>query len=140
MEIIVDAYGPEEQAMGWYYYLEEKLKFPFTAVCSAKRAISPLQLREEVKVLKMAPEEECEKEMFVTIRRGRGRLAVPLSQLGVGNEADEQTRQAVEDWPMFSWRRPGPWMKLLQYCCRALCGNKKGARKPLILFGSGGWI
>jgi hypothetical protein len=21
-EIIVDAYGPEEQAMGWYYYLE----------------------------------------------------------------------------------------------------------------------
>lgn len=26
MEIIVDAYGPEEQAMGWYYYLEEKLQ------------------------------------------------------------------------------------------------------------------
>jgi hypothetical protein len=23
-EIIVDAYGPEEQAMGWYYYLEER--------------------------------------------------------------------------------------------------------------------
>lgn len=21
MEIVVDAYGPEEQAMGWYYYL-----------------------------------------------------------------------------------------------------------------------
>ena len=98
MEIIVDAYGPEEQAMGWYYYLEEKLKFPFTAICSAKRAISPLQLREEVKVLKMTPEGECEKEMYVMIRRGRGRLAVPLSQLAVGNEADEQTKQAVEDW------------------------------------------
>ena len=25
MKIIVDAYGLEEQAMGWYYYLEEKL-------------------------------------------------------------------------------------------------------------------
>jgi hypothetical protein len=24
-DIIVDAYGPEEQAMGWYYYLQEKL-------------------------------------------------------------------------------------------------------------------
>jgi len=23
-EIIVDAYGPEEQAMGWYYYLERE--------------------------------------------------------------------------------------------------------------------
>jgi hypothetical protein len=35
LEIIVDAYGPEEQAMGWYYYLEDKLQFPFTAVCNA---------------------------------------------------------------------------------------------------------
>jgi hypothetical protein len=24
-EAIVDAYGPEEQAMGWYYYLDPKL-------------------------------------------------------------------------------------------------------------------
>jgi hypothetical protein len=32
MEIIVDALGPEEQAMGWYYYIEEKLQFPFSAV------------------------------------------------------------------------------------------------------------
>jgi hypothetical protein len=79
MEIIVDAYGPEEQAMGWYYYLEEKLRFPFTALCSAKRATSPLQVQDEVQVLKMAREEECKKEMFVMIRRGKGRLAVPLA-------------------------------------------------------------
>jgi Calcium binding len=95
MEIIVDAYGPEEQAMGWYYYLEEKMGFPFAALCSTKRATSPLQLQEEVKVLKMAREEECEKEMFVMIRRGKGRLAVPLAQLTVGTAADEKTRQAV---------------------------------------------
>jgi hypothetical protein len=29
MKIIVDAYGPEEQAMGWYCYLEDKITFPF---------------------------------------------------------------------------------------------------------------
>ena len=58
MEIIVDAYGPEEQAMGWYYYLEEKLQFPFMAICSAKRAISPLHVKDEVDVIGMAPEEE----------------------------------------------------------------------------------
>jgi hypothetical protein len=28
MEIIVDAYNPEEQAMGWYYYLDNNLDFP----------------------------------------------------------------------------------------------------------------
>ncbi len=35
MEIVVDAYGPEEQAMGWYYYLEGQLQFPFLAHCIA---------------------------------------------------------------------------------------------------------
>lgn len=98
MEIIVDSYGPEEQAMGWYYYLEEKLQFPFTAVCSAKRAISPLQVKDEVEVLGMAPEEECEKEMFVRIRWEKDGLAVPLSQLIAIKSTDGQTKQATEDW------------------------------------------
>lgn len=98
MEIIVDAYGPEEQAMGWYYYLKEKLQFPFTAICSAKRAISPLQVKDEVDVIGMAPEEECEKEIFVTIRWEKGGLAVPLSQLTAISSTAEQTKQAVEDW------------------------------------------
>jgi hypothetical protein len=33
MEVIVDAYGPEEQAMGWCYYLKDTIEFPFSAVC-----------------------------------------------------------------------------------------------------------
>jgi len=98
MEIIVDAYGSEEQAMGWYYYLEEKLQFPFTAICSAKRAISPLQIKDEVDVLGMAPEDECQNEMFVMIRWERDGLAVPLSQLISIKSTDRQTREAVEDW------------------------------------------
>ena len=98
MEIIVDAYGPEEQAMGWYYYLDDKLQFPFTAICSAKRAISPLQLGDEVDILRMAPEEECEREMFVMTRWEKDGLAVPLSQLTPIDTTDKQTRQAVEDW------------------------------------------
>jgi hypothetical protein len=50
-EIIVDAYGEEEQAMGWYYYLEEKLQFPFLARCIIRREISPLQVGDEAKVM-----------------------------------------------------------------------------------------
>jgi len=98
MEIIVDAYGPEEQAMGWYYYLEEKLHFPFTALCSSKRAISPLQIKDEVDVVGLAPEEECEREMFVLIRWEKDGLAIPLSQLTAIKSVDKQTKQAVEDW------------------------------------------
>ena len=98
MEIIVDAYGPEEQAMGWYYYLEDTLRFPFTAICNSKRAISPLLIKDEVYVIGMAPEEECEREMFVTIRWEKDGLAVPLSQLSPISETDTETKQAVEDW------------------------------------------
>ena len=98
MEIVVDANGPEEQAMGWYYYLEEKIQFPFTALCTAKRSTSPLHVDDEVDVLGMAPEDECENEMFVTIRREKDGLAVPLSQLNPTRATDQQTSQAIEDW------------------------------------------
>ncbi|MFZ1061286.1 MAG: calcium-binding protein [Candidatus Rokuibacteriota bacterium] len=40
MEIVVDAYDEQERAMGWYYYLQDQLRFPFTATCIAKRSIS----------------------------------------------------------------------------------------------------
>jgi len=39
MEIVVDAYTESERAMGWYYYLEEGLQFPFRARC-IKRSLS----------------------------------------------------------------------------------------------------
>jgi hypothetical protein len=97
MEIVVDAYGPEEQATGWYVYLDENLQFPFLARCVAERAISPLQIGDEVEVVGMAPEEECAHEMFVLTPWERRTLAVPLSQLDA-LVTDEQTRQAIEDW------------------------------------------
>ncbi len=98
MEIIVDAYTPEEQALGWYYYLENNLRFPFTARCVAERAISPLRVGDQVEVIGMPPEEDCEHEMFVLTPWGdRRTLGVPLSQLEAV-AADEQTRQAMDDW------------------------------------------
>ena len=96
-EIIVDAYGPEEQALGWYYYLEEHLQFPFTARCVVHRTISPLKVGEKVKVVGMPSEEDCEHNMFVLIQRKSDTFGVPLIQLeGVG--VDEETKQAIEDW------------------------------------------
>ena len=54
---------------------------PFKARCRFVRSISILKVKEEVKVLGMAPEEECEREMFVWIERAKQRIAVPLAQL-----------------------------------------------------------
>src|SRR6266478_1969887 len=98
MEIIADANGPEEQAMGWYYYLQDQLKFPFTAECVAKRSISPLHVKDKVDVIDMPGEDECEHEMFVAVRWNKESLAVPLSQLKPTGATDDQTKQAVDDW------------------------------------------
>ena len=97
MEIVVDAYDSEEQAMGWYYYLEGTMQFPFTARCVVQRAISPLKPGEKVKVVGMAPVEECDHEMFVMIRWKSHEFAVPLIELE-GVNVDEKTQQAIEDW------------------------------------------
>jgi hypothetical protein len=46
-EAIVDA-GPEEQALSWYYYLENKISFPFEAKCLAAKVVSPLKKGESL--------------------------------------------------------------------------------------------
>lgn len=47
MEAVVDAYDSGERAMGWYYYLDGKMKVPFKARCRFARPISVLKVKEE---------------------------------------------------------------------------------------------
>ena len=97
MEAIVDAYGEEERAMGWYTYLDDQLAFPFQARCIAERRSSPLQRGEVVEVTGMAPEEDCEHDMLVDVQWQGRRLAVPLAQLE-GIAVDDATQEAIGDW------------------------------------------
>lgn len=104
MEAIVDAYGPEEQALGWYYYLADRLAFPFRARCAEAQASSPLREGERVTVERMAPEDDCACEMRVMVAWKGRRFAVPLAQLEpVG--VDERTAEAAGDWRY--WVRRG---------------------------------
>jgi len=108
MEIVVDAYDEQERAMGWYYYLDDKIAFPFTAICDAEREMSPLSVGERVEVTGMAHEETCQAEIFVKVRYGGGKkqtLAVPLMQLAPTDDVDDDdTREAVEDWRYWAGR------------------------------------
>ena len=94
---IVDAYGPEEQALGWYYYLENKIQFPFRARCIAVKAVSPLRKGETIEVRGLAPEDSCAHDMLVLIRWHGRNVAVPLSQLAA-IDRDESTLEAIADW------------------------------------------
>ena len=96
-EAIVDAYGPEEQAMSWYYYLENKIHFPFQATCIGVQPTSPLRKGETVEVRRLASEDICISDMLVLIRWQGRNMAVPLSQLTALNP-DESTNEAIADW------------------------------------------
>jgi len=96
-EVIVDAYGPEEQTLGWYYYLENKIRFPFSGRCIAAKVASPLRKGETVEARGLAPEDSCAHDMFVLICWHGRNVAVPLSQL-VAKDADESTAEAIGDW------------------------------------------
>jgi hypothetical protein len=96
-EVVVDAYNEAERAIGWYYYLADRLRFPFTAKCFKKRDTSPLRVGESVEVVGMAKEDDCMAEVFVFAKHGKSKLAVPLGQLECLSR-DNATGQAVADW------------------------------------------
>jgi len=98
MEILVETYSAEDEAMAWYNYLEEKLHFPFRATCMVERVISPLRKGGRVEVVGIAPNKECWHEMFVEIPWDGRRLGVPLAQLKPVVRTDKNTKEAIADW------------------------------------------
>ncbi|MEO7142201.1 MAG: calcium-binding protein [Bryobacteraceae bacterium] len=96
-EAIADANGQEEQVMGWYYFLDNKIRFPFQAQCIAPTVVSPLRKGEIVAVQRMAPDDACSAGMLVLISGATGQMAVPLSQL-IAIDPDSSTAGAIGDW------------------------------------------
>ncbi len=95
-EAIVDA-GPDEQALSWYYYLENKIRFPFQAKCLSAKVVSSLKKDETVEAIRMAPDDVCAHDMLVLVRWQGRNVAIPLSQL-TAVDPDESTAEAVGDW------------------------------------------
>jgi hypothetical protein len=102
-KIVVDAYGAHERALGWYYYLEGKIRVPFEARCIEKREVSPLEVGEEVRVEGMSSVKACQSEMFVTVDWMDSELGVPLAQLEPV-EIDSDAEEAVADWHYWAGR------------------------------------
>lgn len=97
MEVVVDAYNEDERAMGWYYYLQDKLQFPF----KAKRVNRQRPQGKEIEVVEMSPEDECMRSMFVEIRYREGEVddifSARLEDIHP-IEVDEETAEAIADW------------------------------------------
>ena len=89
METIVDAYGPEERAMGWYYYLKDRIAFPFQGRCLVETRISPLKKGETVQVIALAPEEDCMCTMLVIVEWHGREMGIKLEQIEAVEIDDE---------------------------------------------------
>lgn len=98
LRAVVDAYGSDERAIGWYYYLERELVFPFRGRCLRRNATSPLKIDEFYEVVGMADVDDREHDMYVMVDFVEDQLAVPLSQIGPVAEVDDDTREAILDW------------------------------------------
>ncbi len=96
-EAVVDCYDEVERAMGWYYYLERTVVFPFKAKCQSAVNTSPLALGEIVCVVSLADEEDCMSEVLVNVEYRSGTVSVPLAQL-VCVTQEKSTLLAVGDW------------------------------------------
>ena len=90
-EIVVDAYDSEERAMGWYYYLQNNLTFPFSARWLTGK--NP----EDVTVVDLSPEEDCLDGILVEIEYGGDQFSVRLEDIEPVN-VDENTQTAIDDW------------------------------------------
>ena len=104
MEIIVDAHDSEEQALSWYYYLEDMISFPFSAECIAIDKHTPLKLRERITVTQMSGESHCRYDMYVDISWQGKVLAIPLIQIRP-LDVDGDTSEAIDDWHY--WKKQG---------------------------------
>ncbi|MCX6081450.1 MAG: calcium-binding protein [Chloroflexi bacterium] len=96
-QIVVDAYGEKERAIGWHCYLQDSITFPFKAECIATRKTSLLRQGDKVNLFEMSPEDACTKEFFVQIKWKGREMSVPLAQLKP-MAVDHQTLEAVENW------------------------------------------
>ena len=97
MEVVVDAYNEDERAMGWYYYLEDKLQFPFKARWVNRQRPQG----KEIEVVEMSPEDECMRSMFVEVRYREGEVD-DIFSARLENihpiEVDQETAEAIADW------------------------------------------
>jgi len=97
MEIVVDAYNSYERAIGWYCSIENTVENNVRCRCRKTCSMSPLKVGEEVDILSVAPDDDCESELFVFVQWNDRKLAVPLEQLEP-IAGDPKAIEIIEDW------------------------------------------
>lgn len=99
-EIIVDCYDDQEVSMGWYYFFQDELEFPFKAEVSLKTRNEGKKLI-EIDILKMVDEEqnyESSRLLFeVSLKETELILEIGADKLK-NIQGNRSTKEAFEIW------------------------------------------
>ena len=106
-EILVDTNDEHEQISAWHCYLQDKIIFPFEAICEKQMIRSPLQIGEKVTVTGLAKINDGGEGIAIVINWMGRSFAVPLEQLKPA-DANADFSEAVEDWKY--------WMSAGYFC------------------------
>lgn len=100
-EIVVDAYNDEEVNTSWYYYFEENMEFPVSAVVKLKKRNGQY---ENVEVMLVEVASEVDKElMFGLVLTMKG-YVFPISPKDIVSvDTSEENREMLNDW--LFWNR-----------------------------------
>jgi hypothetical protein len=96
-EILREAEDKTERAMAWYYYLDDKINFRFSAVWNKINRKTSTVEKKNVEVLCMSDADICLNNMYVVISYMDDQYDVKLSEIEA-IDADEQTKEALADW------------------------------------------
>lgn len=102
-EIIMDCYDDQEISMGWYYFFQDELEFPFEVEISLKTRNGGKKLI-EIDILKMV-EEERNYEISGLLFEVSPKEAELIMEIGAdklkNTKGSRSTKEAFEIW--FFW-------------------------------------
>ena len=97
-EIIVDAYGDEEQAMSWYYYMEENMEFPMQAKVKLRLRGGKTE-EKAVKIVEIDPESETSLTLRLGITEGKSDRVQYISPEDIVSiQTSEGNLEVLNDW------------------------------------------
>jgi hypothetical protein len=101
-EIIVDAYGEEEQAMSWYYYMEENLEFPMKAKVKLRLRGGKTE-EKAVKIVEIDPESETSLTLRLGMTEGKSDRVQYISPADIVRiQTTEENLEVLNDWLYWS--------------------------------------
>lgn len=102
-EIIVDAYDEYEQSMGWFYFFDETLEFPFTATATLKKRGGQVDVK-SVKIVGLSSKEDDFMNNDFNLDMEQGGYIHPIAYSALSHiQASDETLEAFHIWDYY-WR------------------------------------